>query len=246
MLEISGIGVLTAFAAGLISFLSPCVLPLVPGYVSYVAGESLEELTHSGFTRRRLSALILSVFFVLGFSAVFIALGASATAASELLRSYQRELNYAAGAIVILFGLYLGGILRVPWLAREARFTPRVAAGHPLSAFVLGGAFGFGWTPCIGPVLGAILTISATQSAVGSGVSLLAIYSLGLGVPFLLAAGFTGAFLTRMKSMRRIGRPLQIAAGAILVVMGIAMITGYLSTFAFWILEVLPGLGKIG
>ncbi len=246
MLEISGIGLISAFVAGLISFISPCVLPLVPGYVSYVAGESLDELTQPGFTRRRLSALILSVFFVLGFTSVFVALGASATAAGEFLRAHQRELNDAAGAIIIVFGLFLTGLVRIPFLDREARFSARLAGGHPVSAFVLGTAFAFGWTPCLGPVLAAILTLSATEEAVGSGVSLLAAYSLGLGVPFLLAAAFTGAFLRRIKGLRKFGRPLQITAGAILMVMGIAMITGYLSKFAFWLLEMLPALARIG
>jgi cytochrome c-type biogenesis protein len=245
MFEISGIGIISAFLAGLVSFLSPCVLPLVPGYVSFIAGESLDDLTQAGFSRRRLAALLLSAFFVLGFSAVFIALGASASTLGEFLRAYQREFNYAAGGIVVLFGLYLSGLLRIPLLQREFRFAGR-RGSHPAGAFVLGAAFAFGWTPCIGPVLGAILTISASQGSVGSGAVLLAIYSIGLGVPFLVAAAFTGVFLRRIRTIGRVGRVMQVFAGAVLVVMGIAMITGYLSKFAFWLLEMMPALATIG
>lgn len=246
MLEASSVGVLTAFLAGLVSFLSPCVLPLVPGYVSFIAGTSLDELRLPGLTRRRLAALFLSLVFVLGFSAVFIALGAGATAVSALLRSYQAELNYAAGGIVILFGLYLAGGLPLPLLAREFRLNPGIPGGRPASAFLLGLAFAFGWTPCVGPVLGAILTVAATQEGVGSGLVLLAFYSLGLGVPFLLTAFFTGWFVERLPRLRRLGRGLQIAAGVVLILMGIAMITGYLTAFAFWILERVPWLATIG
>jgi len=246
MLEISGIGAVTAFAAGLISFLSPCVLPLVPGYISYVAGRSLGELQHAETSETRLSALALSAFFVLGFSSVFVALGASATAVGQLLLSYRYEANLAGGSLVILFGLFMVGALRIPWLQREFRFTGPVQGGHPLGAFLLGLAFAFGWTPCIGPVLGAILTVSASSAHVANGVSLLAIYSFGLGVPFLLAAAFTATFLERAKRIRRFGRYLNVGAGIIMIAMGVAMITGRLSSFAYWLLETFPILSRIG
>ncbi len=246
-MELSAIGIVSVFAAGLISFLSPCVLPLVPGYVSYVAGGSLEELRdEEGLSRRRLAALMLSAFFVLGFTAVFVALGASASAVGGFLLQHKTIFEYVAGGVIIVFGVYLTGLIRIPFFEREARFAGRLAGGKPASAFLLGAAFAFGWTPCIGPVLGGILTLTATSADVGLGVGLLAVYSLGLGVPFLIAAAFTGFFLRHMRRIRRISRPLQIGAGVILVAMGAALITGYLSSFAFWLLEAFPGLAAIG
>ena len=245
-MELSAIGIVSVFAAGLISFLSPCVLPLVPGYVSYVAGGSLEELRDDGLSRRRLAALMLSAFFVLGFTSVFVALGASASAVGTFLLQHKIIFEYAAGGVIILFGLYLAGLVRVPLFGREMRFAGRLAGGRPASAYLLGAAFAFGWTPCIGPVLGGILTMTATSADVGRGVALLAIYSLGLGVPFLIAAAFTGAFLRHMKRIRKVSKPLQIAAGVIMVAMGVALITGYLSSVAFWLLEAFPGLAAIG
>jgi cytochrome c-type biogenesis protein len=246
MFEISGIGIATAVVAGLISFLSPCVLPLVPGYVSYVAGQSLESVRRPEAGRTRLAALLLSVFFVAGFSTVFVSLGASATALGDFLLSYRYETNIIGGAIVIVFGVFLTGLLQLPWLQRDLRFHTDIKGGRPLAAYVLGLAFAFGWTPCIGPVLGAILTMSASSVTTGSGVALLGLYSLGLGVPFVLAALFTDVFMARMKTMRRVGRPLQIGAGVILIIMGIAMVTGQLSVFAYWLLRTFPALGTIG
>lgn len=247
MADLTGIGIISAFAAGIISFLSPCVLPLVPGYVSYVAGGTLEDLAEEeGFSRRRMAALTLSGFFVLGFTIVFVALGASASAVGDFLLRHKTEFEYAAGGIIIVFGLYLTGLLKLPFLAREMRFISRFGGGHPMSATILGMAFAFGWTPCIGPVLGGILTLSATSGQVGTGVVLLAVYSLGLGVPFLIAAAFTGAFLRRMKTLRRVSMPFQIGAGIIMMLMGVAMVTGYLSTLGFILLDAFPGLATIG
>jgi cytochrome c-type biogenesis protein len=247
MIEGSTIGLATAFAAGVISFLSPCVLPLVPAYVSFVAGDALHDRELAPGLRTRLSALVMSAFFVLGFSAVFIALGASATALGGLLLSYRYETNLIGGVIIILFGLLMIGLTRrLPWFARDFRFRPKIGGGHPVAAIVLGVAFGFGWTPCIGPVLGAILTVSATQTAVSGGVGLLSVYAMGLGIPFLLAALFTGTLVDRLKSLRHLGRWLQAAAGVIMILMGIAMVTGKLTVFAFWLLEQFPVLGRIG
>jgi cytochrome c-type biogenesis protein len=236
-----------------ISFLSPCVLPLVPGYISYVAGETLDSVRAPDSARSKLAALTLSMFFVLGFSTVFVSLGASATALGELLLTYKYEANIVGGIIVILFGLFLTGIFNPltgifnpAWFQRDVRFHADIKGGRPLAAYVLGLAFAFGWTPCVGPVLGAILTMSATSTTTASGVALLSVYSLGLGLPFLLAALFTDTFMSRMKAMRKIGRPLQIAAGVILIIMGIAMATGQLSVFAYWLLKTFPGLATIG
>jgi cytochrome c-type biogenesis protein len=246
MPEISSIGVLTAFAAGLISFLSPCVLPLVPGYISYVAGRSVVEPSAGGAVAVRMPALGLSLCFVLGFSTVFVLLGATATALGQLLLAYRYELNIVGGAIIIAFGLFMLGLVRPGWLERDLRIHAALSGGRPVAAYVLGLGFGFGWTPCIGPVLGAILTVSPASATAVDGVALLAIYSLGLGVPFLLAAVFTDSLTVRLKAIGRIGRVLQVIAAGVMILMGIAMITGQLSTFAFWLLETFPILGRIG
>lgn len=246
MSDIAGIGVLTAFAAGLVSFLSPCVLPLVPGYVSYMAGASTEARPGGASLPSRLPAAGLSVCFVLGFSTVFVAFGASATALGQLVLSYRRELEIVGGSIVVIFGLFMLGVARVPWLQREIRMHPGLAGGGPVAAYVLGLAFAFGWTPCIGPVLGAVLTVSAASATVVGGVSLLGIYSLGLGVPFVLAAFFTDELVARLKTIGRFGRILQTLAGGLLVLMGVAMITGQLTAIAYWLLDVFPFLANIG
>ncbi len=244
MLATSNIGILTVFAAGVISFLSPCVLPLVPGYISYVSGNSLDRT--AGSPAGRLSTLFLSAVFVLGFSTVFIALGASATAISRLLLSYRYETTIIGGAVIVLFGVFMTGLVPIPWLERDVRFRGNVRAGHPIGAYVLGLAFGFGWTPCIGPVLGAILTVSALSATVSTGIALLTVYSIGLGVPFLFSAIFMEGLLRRLKSMRQAGRMLQLGAGAVMVAMGIAMITGYMSVLSFWLLDNFPLLARIG
>ena len=247
-MEVSSIGIATAFAAGVVSFLSPCVLPLVPGYVSYVAGRTISPdglTTETGFTAA-VRTFGLSLCFVLGFSTVFVLLGASATAMSGLLRTHLYEANLIGGAIVIVFGLFTTGLVPMPWLDRDLRVHASPSSGGPWAAYLLGLAFAFGWTPCIGPVLGAILTLSAANATAGSGTALLAVYSLGLGLPFILAALFMRGFMAKMKAMRRTGRVLKIVAGGGMMLMGIAMITGHLTRFAFWLLAIFPALGQIG
>ena len=244
MVELSLIGFLTAFAAGVVSFLSPCVLPLVPGYVSFVAGRSLEDLRAGAAPR--LQALTLAATFVLGFTVVFVALGASATALGNLLLSYRYELGIIAGVVVILFGLHLLGLTPLRIMNQEARFQVEPRGGRAAGAFLLGLAFAFGWTPCIGPVLGAILTLSASTADVAKGSLLLTVYSLGLGLPFLVAALFTDTLLARLKALGRAGRNLQRAAGALLVAMGLLMVTGQLEVMAYWLLETFPALANIG
>lgn len=244
MSSLTSIGVLTAFSAGLISFLSPCVLPLVPGYVAYVSGSSIDSRGHANVSR--LSTLLLSACFVLGFSTVFVALGATATAFSRLLLSYRYEATFIGGAIIILFGIFMTGLVQLPWLVRDVRFHGSVRGGRPFGAYLLGLAFGFGWTPCIGPVLGTILTVSALSSTASTGMTLLTVYSLGLGVPILASAAFAGSLTKRLKAMHQLGRSLQIGAGGVMIMMGIAMITGTMSALSFWLLENVPVLSKIG
>ena len=199
MLELTVIGLLTAFFAGIASFLSPCVLPLVPGYLSYIAGDSVQlSASHIEARSARWRALGLSACFVVGFSMVFLILGASIAAIGRLFFSYRYELNIAAGGVIVIAGLMIMGVIRAPlWMQRYYRFEPRSGSGRPWSATVLGMAFGFGWTPCIGPVLGGILVLGATSESLGQGVLLLGIYALGLGVPFLLSAYFMTPFMRR-------------------------------------------------
>lgn len=246
MMEVSGSAVAAAFAAGVISFLSPCVLPLVPGYISYIAGQSINGPIRTGARIAGAHAVALSLCFVLGFSTIFVLLGASATALGQLLLSNRQELNLVGGIVVIGFGLLTLGLVRPGWLQRDFRFNASFPGGRPVAAYALGMAFAFGWTPCIGPILGAILTVSAASATITTGVALLGVYSLGLGVPFLLAAAFTDGLLAKIKSIGRLGRALQLVAGGVMVVMGIAMITGQLSVFSFWLLDTFPALARIG
>ncbi|WP_262030841.1 cytochrome c biogenesis CcdA family protein [Microvirga sp. Mcv34] len=237
--DISSIGLATAFAAGAISFLSPCVLPLVPGYVSYVAGQNI------GAERRNLRTLGLSLCFVFGFSTIFVAFGAGASAMGSALNAFRYELNLIGGLVVIAFGLFTMGLIRLSWLQRELRWHGDPPGRGPVAAYLLGMAFAFGWTPCIGPVLGAILAITASSSG-ASGVTLLAVYSLGLGVPFVLAALFLSGFVARLGTLRRTGRTLQLAAGGVMITMGALMITGRMADVAIFFLEMFPALGRIG
>lgn len=243
--EISNIGVVAAIAAGAISFLSPCVLPLVPGYVSFIAGNSTRT-ERSDPDRNKLSIAWLSICFIFGFSTVFVILGAGATALGQSLRAYSYEAGIIGGVIVIIFGLFTTGLLRLPMLQRDVRYHGSLFTGGPTGAYLLGLAFAFGWTPCIGPVLGAILTVSAVSATALDGVALLALYSLGLGIPFFLAALFTDRLIAFLPGLRKTGRALQVTAGVIMIIMGLAMVSGYMTWFAFWLLEKFPVFGSIG
>jgi cytochrome c-type biogenesis protein len=218
---------------------------LVPGYVSYVSGRSLGrgegENAASSF-----APFWFSTTFVLGFSTVFITLGASASAVGRLFLAYKNGANLVAGAIVIVFGLVTIDLVRWRWLLRDFRFHPGLPGGQTLSAYVLGLAFALGWTPCIGPILGVILTTSAVSATVAQGVTLLTAYSLGLGIPFLVTALFTDRLVGRLKHLGRLGRTLQIGAGGVMVAMGVAMVTGQLSAFSYWLLETFPVFQRIG
>ena len=194
----------------------------------------------------RLQAIALSACFVLGFTTIFVILGGSATALGEALISYKHELGIVGGAIVIGFGLFTIGLLRPSWLHRDIRLRLTLAGGHPIAAYALGMAFAFGWTSCVGPMLGTILTVSAASTTVAKGIVFLAIYSLGLGVPFLLAAALTDGFLARLKSISSVGRILELLSGGVMVLIGVTMVTGYLTTFSFWLLEMFPALSTFG
>jgi cytochrome c-type biogenesis protein len=247
MPEISNLGIMAAFAAGMISFLSPCVLPLVPGYISYIAGHSLAARETDETLGLRLRHAGLAGCFVLGFSTVFVLLGAGATALGQLLRAHLYELNLIGGVIVIAFGLFTAGVLRITWFLHDRRFHGVAAPhGRPIYSYLLGLAFAFGWTPCIGPVLGTILTVGASTATVADGIALLVIYSMGLGVPFLAAAAFTNSLLYRMRSIGQFGAALQRVAGTVMVLMGLAMITGNLTRLSYWLIEAFPGLAAIG
>lgn len=241
MAGIASIGILGAFAGGMVSFFSPCTLPLVPGYLSFIAGQDSGD-RRSGEQPQ----VMLSLFFIFGFSTVFVALGASATAFGSLLQQYRYEANLVGGGLVILFGVFMTGLLKLQWLQRDFRIHTHLKGGTPLTAYLLGLAFAFGWTPCIGPVLAAILTFSAVASDPTVGVIYLSIYSLGLGIPFLLAAIFMEQFKKRVKVLSRYSRYMQLGAGIIMIIMGIAMVTGRLTLFSIWMLEMFPGIANFG
>jgi cytochrome c-type biogenesis protein len=219
---VNALGTGTAFVAGMASFLSPCVLPLLPGYVSFLSGSSIEEI-HSSAGRPAVArrAVQGALAFIAGFTLVFTLLGASATALGELVSAYRRALETASGLLMVLLGLHLSGLLPIRWLYYEKRFLGRATAGSSLAAsFVMGLAFAFGWTPCIGPILAAILALAATERTVRQGAWLLAVYSLGLGLPFLLTALGLGRALEFFSRFKRFLRASEIAAGIILAAVG--------------------------
>jgi cytochrome c-type biogenesis protein len=249
-LAVSEISHASALLAGILSFLSPCVLPLVPPYLCYMAGVSIDEYSgesehpDQGFVRR--VVLISALFFTLGFSTVFIALGASATTFGMLLRQNLDILAKIGGFAIVLMGLNFLGVLRIGIFSREARFQ---SGGKPATwtgAYIMGLAFAFGWTPCIGPILGAILGVAASQETVGEGAGLLAAYSLGLAVPFWLAAGFSGYFLSFLKRFRRHLGTLEKILGILLISTGLAFIFGFFSDIAIWFQQTFPVLMTIG
>lgn len=240
---------LTAVGAGALSFLSPCVLPLVPPYLCYMAGVSVEEFRAESGSANASSrrALFASSFaFVLGFTTVFVALGAGASSIGAFLRVWQQEIAIVAGLVIIVMGLNFLGLVRLSILSREARFQTRGAPASPVGAYVMGLAFAFGWTPCIGPVLGPILTLAGAKSTVGEGAALLAIYSLGLGIPFIVAALFSGAFMRFLARFRVHLGKVEKVMGGLLVAAGLLFLTGGMQSFSFCLLETFPALGRLG
>jgi cytochrome c-type biogenesis protein len=220
-----------AFIGGLLSFISPCVLPLVPGYLSFISGVTLDEWRGTSATQAdgRVRVFVSSVAFVLGFSAVFIALGASASAIGQWVGEHLRLLGKVGGVIIMLFGLHTMGFLKIPWLYAEKRVQTNRKPAGPVGAFLVGLAFAFGWTPCIGPILAAILAVAGTQDTVGKGVQLLVAYSLGLGVPFLLTSLAIDRFFAAFARIRRHYHTIEMTAGVLMIAIGVLIFTDRLT-----------------
>jgi cytochrome c-type biogenesis protein len=233
--------------AGLLSFLSPCVLPLVPAYIGFVGGTTLDMLADEGEAARTIyrRVLVSAFFFVLGFTTVFVALGAGASLIGQWLLQYKAELAVVAGAVLILFGLHFLGLLPINFLYRELRYHGANRPAGVLGAYVIGLAFAFGWTPCIGPILSAVLAAAASEASLSRGVGLLLVYSLGLGVPFLLAALAIRPFLGLFGKLKQHLGAVEKVMGAALVVTGLLFMTGSINTFGNWMLETFPALGQI-
>ena len=237
---------LAALVAGLVSFLSPCVLPLVPPYLIFLAGTSLERFAdQEPEPRVRRETVTAAALFVLGFATVFVALGASASIIGSLIRAYSEPLSIVAGVIIIVMGLHFLGLTPIAWLHHQKRLDVAKPVGL-WGAYVIGLAFAFGWTPCIGPILAAILAVAASEQTVARGALLLAVYSLGLGIPFIIAAFAIEPFAAFLARFKRYLRRVEQAMGALLVLTGIAFLTGSISQLSIWLLEAFPALGKIG
>jgi len=235
------LNLLIAFSAGFISFLSPCVLPLIPGYISYISGQALDEII-----KDNKSVLLKTIFFSIGFSIVFISFGITASFIGKLLISYSNQLRIIAGIIIILFSLQFIGLINLKILNSETRFFTKNYNDNLIFPIIVGAAFGFGWTPCIGPVLGSILALAAIEENISKGILLLSFYSLGLAIPFIISGILIDKFLFFSKSFRKYISTITKVGGAILLLTGIAILTGQLQVLGFFILEYFPSLGNIG
>lgn len=241
------VSVLTAFFFGFLSFISPCVLPIVPGYLSFISGTSFDEMTGSdGRSEVRRRVFINSIFFVLGFSLVFIALGASATFVGQLLREQLHLITKIAGAIIVIFGIHMTGLVRIPFLNYEKRFHTKGKSLGAIGAFVVGLAFAFGWTPCIGPILATILYFASQQENVTEGIILLSVYSAGLGVPFVLAGLSVTAFYGPFNRIKKHLRKIELFSGILLILVGILIMTNYLTIISAYLSQWFPFLNELG
>lgn len=234
------VGVLVAFSAGLFSFLSPCVLPLFPSYVSFITGMSVSDLTTdlSGAARRRV--ILHALAFVLGFSLVFVALGASFSVAGQFLLDYRVLIRRVGGALIVLFGLYIAGVFKLAAMGRTVQFQLREKPAGYLGSLAVGITFAIGWTPCVGPILGAILSLAGTAETVQRGIGLLIAYSVGLGAPFLLSAIALGSFLKFFKRYRPLIPVMERAAGVLLVIVGVLVFTNYYVVLNSWAISLTP------
>ena len=230
-----------AFGAGFISFLSPCVLPLIPGYISYISGESLGDIVE-----KQKKIILKTVLFSIGFSLVFISFGATASLIGNILLENSNTLRIIAGIIIIIFSLQLIGILNLNFLNQEKRFQTKNYSNNLFFPVLVGAAFGFGWTPCIGPVLGSILTLAAVESSIGKGILLLSFYSLGLAIPFILSGYGISKFLAFSKNFRKNIKIVSVSGGVILLITGILILTNKLQALGYFILEAIPILGNLG
>jgi cytochrome c-type biogenesis protein len=243
---IHDVSIPAALIAGLVSFLSPCVLPLVPPYLIYLTGATIEHVANDETaSSSRRAVMISAVMFVLGFSTVFVALGASASLIGSLIRAWSEQLSIVAGIVIILMGLHFLGLTRIAFLMWEGRLPIPKPMGL-WGAYLMGLAFAFGWTPCIGPILAAILSIAAAEATVARGAGLLAIYSAGLGIPFLIAAFMVEQFSSLFARMKRHLASVERAMGVLLVITGIGFLTGAMSSVSIWLLETFPVLQNIG
>jgi cytochrome c-type biogenesis protein len=242
----SDVSIFAALVAGIISFLSPCVLPLVPPYVVYLTGASVEHVASGeAHTSSRRAVMIAALMFVLGFTTVFVALGASASVVGALVRAWSAELAIVAGIVIIVMGLHFLGLTRIGFLMREGRLGMAKPVGL-WGAYAMGLAFAFGWTPCIGPILAAILAVAASEATVAKGAGLLAVYSAGLGIPFLIAAFAVERFAALFARFKRQLVNVERAMGALMIVTGIAFLTGTITHASIWLLETFPALAKFG
>jgi len=242
--QLPEVSLIAAFLAGVVSFVSPCVLPLVPSYITFITGVSFDELTAGQQNARvRRLTIIHSLAFIVGFSIVFISLGATATATGQFLRDHQDTLRIAGGVLIILFGIYLTGVIHIPVLSRERKFQLTRKPLGILGSVLVGITFAAGWTPCIGPILGSILLYASTGKTVGTGIVLLSVYSLGLGLPFFLASLGMNSFLAASSRLRRSLRTIEVVSGIILIAFGIALVTNVFEHFVGFLATFLPALG---
>ncbi len=236
--------ILIAVAAGLLSFLSPCVLPIVPPYLAFMGGVSVDEMAEERASRRRV--FVSACFFVLGLSTIFILLGFAFSAMGRALLAYQDWFVVIAGIVVMIFGAHFVGVFRLGFLDRDMRVESGSSGGTATGAYILGLAFAFGWTPCLGPILGTILGLAATEGDLARGTTLLAFYAFGLGIPFLLVAAFFPRLKGVMNWMKRHMDKIERASGLLLWTVGLMMLTGQFTAFSFWMLEKFPGLATLG
>ncbi len=244
-MELSTVGV---FFAGALSFLSPCVLPLVPPYLCYMAGIGIDDFRSEKHNEKSLirRSLLFSVFaFVLGFTTVFVSLGASASTVGKFISYYRDWFAIAAGIVIVIFGLNFLGLFRIAFLFRDVRFQTHKTPAGPVGAYVIGLAFAFGWTPCIGPILGPVITLAGTKETVSEGALLLGVYALGLGVPFILSALFSSGFMKFFGVFRRHLGKVEKIIGILLVITGVLFLTDSMQSFSFWLLEHYPSLSNI-